>query len=38
MHEKNHTKQVLSVTETNTRGKFKKKKEKKNTGEPHVLS
>ena len=30
MHKKNYTKQVLSVTETNTRGKFQKKK-KKNT-------
>ena len=29
MHKKNYTKQVLSVTETNTRGKFPKKK--KNT-------
>ena len=29
MHKKNYTKQVLSVTETNTRGKFPKKKKKK---------
>ena len=35
MHKKNYTKQVLSVTETNTRGKFPKKKHR---GEPHVLS
>ena len=38
MHKKKYTKQVLSVTETNTRGKFPKKKKKKHRGEPHVLS